>query len=301
MSRHGAHDPYQDPAGDSVDEAEAGESLYDADESDAEYRESRSNRRRRRAGRPAKAERRVWQKALIVVLISGLVLGLAAVGVFFFFTQRYLGNIEQIANPFVGIEEETRPAPPDPKSGKDPVTFLLVGSDSRDPDAEGPPGDRADVIMIMRITGPRNQVQFISIPRDSWVPIPGRGLNKINAAYAFGGPTLLIQTVEQLTGVRIDHFAAVDFFGFKEITDALGGVDVRVAETTSQGGVTFEQGLNHLNGAEALIYVRQRKGLPGGDLDRVQRQQNYLRAVMGRSSSRTCSATWAKPKISCWP
>ncbi|MDQ3735310.1 MAG: LCP family protein [Actinomycetota bacterium] len=281
MSRHGADDPYQDQDPDFLDGSEDGASLYDADESDPEYRESRSNRRRRRAGKPAKAERKGWQKALIVVLVSGLVLGLAAVGVFFFFTQRYLGNIEQIANPFVGIDEETRPPPPDAKSGEDPVTFLLVGSDSRDPDAEGPPGDRADVIMIMRISGPRNQVQFISIPRDSWVPIPGRGLNKINAAYAFGGPTLLIQTVEQLTGVRIDHFAAVDFFGFKEITDALGGVDVRVAETTSQGGVTFEQGLNHLNGAEALIYVRQRKGLPGGDLDRVQRQQNYLRAVMG--------------------
>ena len=281
MSRHGADDPYQDDEGDASDGSEDHESLYDADESDAENRESRSNRRRRKKGKPAKPPRKGWQKALIVVLISGLVLGLAAVGAFFFLTQRYLGNIDEIADPFVGIDEETRPPPPTPKSGEAPVTFLLVGSDSRDPSGVGPPGDRSDVIMIMRITGTRNQVQFISIPRDSWVPIPGRSLNKINAAYSFGGPTLLIQTVENLTGIRIDHFAAVDFAGFKEITDALGGVDVRVAETTSQGGVTFEKGLNHLNGDEALIYVRQRKGLPGGDLDRVQRQQNYLRAVMG--------------------
>jgi len=278
MSRHGARDPYQDSDDDSLDDSEDGASLYDSDdsdESDAQHRQSRRRRRRR-----DKPERKTWQKALIVVLISGLVLGLAAVGLFFFFTERYLGNIDRIPDPFVALEESTRPPPPDAKSGEDPVTFLLVGSDSRDPSAEGPPGDRADVIMIMRITGPRHHVQFISIPRDSWVSIPGEGLNKINAAYAFGGPTLLIQTVEQLTGVRIDHFAAVDFFGFKEITDALGGVDVRVAETTSQGGVTFEQGLNHLNGEEALIYVRQRKGLPGGDLDRVQRQQNYLRSIM---------------------
>jgi len=84
-----------------------------------------------------------------------------------------------------------------------------------------------------------------------------------------------------LSGIRIDHFAAIDFAGFKEITDALGGVDVRVAETTEQQGVVFRQGINHLNGDQALAYVRQRQGLPGGDLDRVQRQQNYLRAVMG--------------------
>ncbi|MBA3339688.1 MAG: LCP family protein [Geodermatophilaceae bacterium] len=218
---------------------------------------------------------------MIVVLISGLFLGLGAVGVFWFFTERYLGNIDRIADPFQGIDESSRPPAPEPVSGQTPVTFLLVGSDSRDPSGEGPPGDRSDVIMIMRITGERQLVQFISIPRDSWVPIPGRGLNKINASYSFGGPTLLIQTVEQLTGIRIDHFAAIDFAGFKEITDALGGVDVRVAETTSQGGVTFHQGVNHLNGTQALIYVRQRHGLPGGDLDRVQRQQNYLRAVMG--------------------
>ena len=230
------------------------------------------------AGR-SKRQRSPWRRALIIVLISGLVLGLGAVGAFWFFTERYLGNVERIANPFQDLDDSQRPAPASP-TGDPPVTFLLVGSDSRDPSGVGPPGDRSDVIMLMRITGNRQHVQFISIPRDSWVAIPGYGLNKINASYAFGGPSLLIQTVEAVTSVRIDHFAAVDFAGFKEITDALGGVDVQVAETTSQGGVTFTEGLNHLNGEEALIYVRQRKGLPGGDLDRVQRQQNYLRAIM---------------------
>ena len=271
--RHGAVDPdddqsfYESP----VDDDDG--SVSDA--WDADGRDEPAS-----TGKGPKRRRSPWRRALIIILVSGLVLGLGAVGAFFYFTERYLGNIDRIANPFEEIDESERPAAPAAPPGEPPITFLLVGSDSRDPSGEGPPGDRSDVIMIMRITGDRQQVQFISIPRDSWVAIPGYGVNKINASYAFGGPSLLIRTVESVTGVRIDHFAAVDFAGFKEITDALGGVDVRVAETTSQGGVTFNQGLNHLNGEEALIYVRQRRGLPGGDLDRVQRQQNYLRAIM---------------------
>jgi len=279
VSRHGADEPrnFSDDDYSLPGSSTGGSSLYDSDDDDPESTEESPSKRRRKRDRGPRSR---WKRALIVVLISGLVLGLGAVGLFWFFTERYLGNIDRIPNPFEAIEDTDRPAPADPKDGQEPLTFLLVGSDSRDPAAEGPPGDRSDVIMLMRITGERELVQFISIPRDSWVAIPGYGLNKINAAYAFGGPSLLIQTVEAVTGVRIDHFAAVDFSGFKEITDALGGVDVRVAETTSQGGVTFTQGLNHLNGEEALVYVRQRRGLPGGDLDRVQRQQNYLRAIM---------------------
>lgn len=233
-------------------------------------------------GPPGRRGRSRWQRALIIVLVSGLVLGLVAVGAFWFFTDRYLGNIDRIENPFLGIDEGERPAPatPEQESADTPLTFLLVGSDSRDPRGEGPPTARSDVIMLMRITADRQHVEFVSIPRDSWVPIPGEGLNKINAAYAFGGPRLLIRTIEGLTGNRIDHFAAVDFAGFREITDALGGVDVRVAETTTSRGVTFTAGINHLDGAQALVYVRQRYDLPGGDLDRVQRQQNYLRAIL---------------------
>lgn len=281
--RHGADEPRGDDADPFADPSDSESSLYDADDGDSDSGDSthaggsRSGRKRKRD----RAPRSRWRRALIIVLISGLVLGLGAVGLFWFFTERYLGNIDRIANPFEQIDESDRPPPPTPADDRPPpVTFLLVGSDSRDPSGEGPPGDRSDVIMIMRITGERDLVQFISIPRDSWVAIPGRGLNKINASYAFGGPSLLIQTVESVTGIRIDHFAAVDFGGFKEITDALGGVDVRVAETTTSRGVTFTQGLNHLDGTEALVYVQQRRGLPGGDLDRVQRQQNYLRAIM---------------------
>jgi LCP family protein required for cell wall assembly len=155
-----------------------------------------------------------------------------------------------------------------------------MGSDTRGhPTAGNLPDGRSDVIMIVRFSGDRKHAQVISIPRDSWVNIPGHGMNKINASYAFGGPTLLIQTVEQLTHVRIDHYAAIDFDGIIKVTDDLGGVDVYVAQTTHNGRYTFHQGLNHLNGAEAEMYLRQRYGLPGGDFDREKRHQQYLRAM----------------------
>jgi len=158
-----------------------------------------------------------------------------------------------------------------------------VGSDSREDTAEGEdPGARSDAIMIARFSADQRHAQLISIPRDSWVDIPGHGMNKINASYAFGGPSLLIQTVEQLTQVRIDHYVAIDFTGIIQVTDDLGGVDVVVAETTRNGPYTFEAGVNHLDGDEARWYLGQRYGLPGGDFDRVKRQQQYLRAMFGK-------------------
>jgi LCP family protein required for cell wall assembly len=146
--------------------------------------------------------------------------------------------------------------------------------------------------MIARFSADRQHAQLISIPRDSWVDIPGHGKNKINASYAFGGPTLLIQTVEQLTQVRIDHYVAIDFDGIIQVTDDLGGVDVYVAETTSNGPYTFPAGLNHLNGDQARWYLGQRYGLTGGDFDRVKRQQQYLRSMFGKLFS---SDTFTNP------
>src|SRR3712207_7981132 len=103
----------------------------------------------------------------------------------------------------------------------------------------------------------------------SWVDIPGHGMDKVNAAYAYGGPALLIRTVEQLTDVRIDHYVAIDFEGLAQVTDDLGGVDVVIAETTSNGPYTFPAGVNHLDGDQARSHLAQRYGQPGGDFDRA--------------------------------
>ncbi|MGY1774411.1 LCP family protein [Geodermatophilus sp. SYSU D00804] len=213
---------------------------------------------------------------VLVVLVGG---GL------WYLTDRYAGNIDRVSDVFADLDEGARPAPATPaeQASAAPVTFLLVGSDTRASAGAGiAEGGRSDAIMLARFSGDRQHAQLVSIPRDSWVDVPGHGMNKINAAYAFGGPSLLVQTVEQLTDVRIDHYVAIDFEGIIEVTDALGGVDVVVAETTSNGPYTFPAGVNHLDGDQVRWYLGQRYGLAGGDFDRVRRQQQYLEAMFSQ-------------------
>jgi LCP family protein required for cell wall assembly len=222
------------------------------------------------------------RRALKGLGIAALVLVVLAGGASWYLVERYAGNVQRVGDVFAEIPEAARPAPSTAATGE-PVTFLLVGSDSRaeTPDGEAP-GARSDAIMLARITGDREHAQLISIPRDSWVDVPGYGMNKINASYAYGGPALLIQTVEQLTGVRVDHYVAIDFDGLIQMTDDLGGVQVTVAETTSNGPFTFPAGPNQLDGEQARWYLGQRYGLPGGDFDRVKRQQQFLKSMFGQ-------------------
>lgn len=240
---------------------------------------------------PHRRRGRAWQRALVVLGTLALVVGLSVGGGVLYLTSRYSGEIDRVGDVFAGLSEQARPAAPTPADAAtataDPVTFLLVGSDSRGDTAPGEaPDARSDAIMIARFAADRRHAQVVSIPRDSWVDVPGYGMDKINAAYAHGGPTLLIQTVEQLTGVRIDHYAAIDFGGLIEVTDDLGGVDVVVPETTSNGPYTFTAGTNHLDGDQARWYLGQRYDLPGGDFDRVRRQQTYLREMFSQLFSR---------------
>src|SRR3954469_8684375 len=208
--------------------------------------------------------RRRLRRTLISLGVLALILATMIGGGLWYVTNRYGGNIDRVGDVFNGLDEGSRPAAASPtaagaQGAGDPVTFLLVGSDTRADIAAGDlPDARSDAIMIARFSGDRQHSQVISIPRDSWVDIPGHGKNKINAAYAFGGPTLLIQTVEQLTGVRIDHYAAIDFAGLVQVTDDLSGVDVVVQDTTTNGPYTFTAGENHLNGDQARWYVGQR-------------------------------------------
>ena len=234
---------------------------------------------------PTAGRHRRGKQVLIGLGILGLVLALVVGGGLWFLTNRYAGNIDRVGDVFTGIEEETRPAPAtaEQQADDEPVTFLLVGSDTRAELAPGEtPDGRSDAIMLARFSADRQHAQLISIPRDSWVDIPGHGRNKINASYSFGGPSLLIQTVEQLTQVRIDHYVAIDFDGLIQVTDDLGGVDVVVAETTRNGPYTFPAGVNHLDGDQARWYLGQRYGLPGGDFDRVKRQQQYLQSMFSK-------------------
>lgn len=230
------------------------------------------------------------------LLVGVLVLVLALSGAVFGITQNLASQVNRVPGVFAPLNATARPAP---GAGQ---TFLLVGTDSRSPDpttggeataSDFTPGaQRSDVIMLATIAPDGSHASLASIPRDSWVDIPGRGKNKINAAYSFGGPSLLISTVEQLTRVRVDHFAVIDFAGFQQMTDAAGGIDVNVGTATTEFGQNLAAGPQRLNGAQALAYVRQRHFLPAGDFDRVRRQQNALRAL---ASSAINSGTLTNP------
>ncbi|MEV6341991.1 LCP family protein [Actinoplanes sp. NPDC051851] len=176
--------------------------------------------------------------------------------------------------------------------------ILLVGSDSRDPDSKTDSANawRADTLMIMHVPADHKSAQIVSIPRDLWVNIPS-GNNaacstgsraKINAAFAFGGLPRAVRTVECMTDVHLDHVMAIDFGGFKEVTDALGGVDLNVDQTITsihKPYRKFTKGMMHMNGAQALDWVRQRKQFARGDFARMQHQQQFLKAIMDKAAS----------------
>ncbi|MEU9208960.1 LCP family protein [Streptomyces sp. NPDC048415] len=141
-----------------------------------------------------------------------------------------------------------------------------------------------DAIMVLHYgdSGP----YLVSIPGDSYVSIPGHGKNKINAAYALGGAKLLTRTVEQATGLRLDHYAETDFLGLVHMVDSLGGVTVCVpAGGLRDAGADFAAGCQHMNGARAVAYVRVRDAGPAGDLRRVKRQRQVVSAVARKGAS----------------
>jgi LCP family protein required for cell wall assembly len=134
---------------------------------------------------------------------------------------------------------------------------------------------------------PGGKPALISVPRDSYVDIPKSGKNKINAAYAFGGPELLVQTVEQNTGLRMDGYMEIGFGGFVNIIDALGGIRMCLPNAIKDhdSHIDLRKGCQTLSGTEALGYVRMRKADPLGDLGRVQRQREMLAAVADKAAS----------------
>ncbi|GAA2328547.1 LCP family protein [Streptomyces caniferus] len=180
-----------------------------------------------------------------------------------------------------------------PSAGRG-TNWLLIGSDSRT--ALTPQQRRdlhvgnndvrnTDTIMVLHYGdhGP----SLVSLPRDSYVPIPGHGSRKINEAFADGGPQLLTRTVEQATGLRIDHYAEVNFLGFVQVVDALDGVRLCLDKPLrdERSGADFPAGCRRMNGTQALAYVRARYADPEGDLGRVKRQRQLLGAVADEMAS----------------
>lgn len=187
---------------------------------------------------------------------------------------------------------------PDRPAAASGTTWLLVGSDSRqdltaDQQSElatgGDTGNgRTDTILLVHVPGfgSSTPTTMVSIPRDSYVPIPGYGNDKINAAFAMGGAPLLAQTVEQATGLRLDHYAEVGFGGFASLVDAVGGVTMCPTEPMSDplAGIDVPAGCQELDGRTALGFVRTR-ATPRADLDRMNNQRMFMSALLHRTVS----------------
>ncbi|PFG47374.1 LytR family transcriptional attenuator [Amycolatopsis sulphurea] len=268
------------------------------------------HRRPGRAGRAGRVTRRI-------ALGLASVLALGATGYAYVTKDRLQNNVSttDVLTPRPG-------EPPAPSANDGGTDILLVGSDART-DAQGnalPPkmlkslrteekaGINTDTIILLRFPRNGGKPSGISIPRDSWVTVPGRGQSKINSAYGVAkaaaeneqraqgehdqaklerdsdaaGRRVLLQAVQDLTQVRVDHYAEVNLLGFSLLTEALGGVQVCLnhATTDKDSGANFTRGVQTVSGGEALSFVRQRKNLPNGDLDRIKRQQAFLTSAL---------------------
>ncbi|MGK5520532.1 LCP family protein [Micromonospora sp. URMC 107] len=241
----------------------------------------------RQPGKHAKPRRR-WRRVALISLLVVALLGGGGMIAGGLYLRSVESDIERV-DAFADVPEEGRPQ----AVAKGAMNILILGSDTRDPESTS--GSRTDTIILAHLPKDRSSAQLISIPRDTWVPVPrskdgnegGRDA-KINAAYAWGGVPLMVQTVEKFTSVRIDHVMMVDFAGFKEIIDALGGIDINAEKTFTSIHPpfrTFRQGVQRMDGETALDYSRQRKQFPDGDFARIRHQQQVIKAILDRAVS----------------
>ena len=225
-------------------------------------------RRKRRLGR-----------VLLIILLAILVL----IGATWLYLELNLNRVEALG------DYDGRPAA---AAG---TNWLIVGSDSRaDLSAEDQErlatgdakGQRTDTMMLLHVPDNDTKPTLVSLLRDSYVDIPGHGKNKLNAAYAFGGPKLLAKTVELNTKLRLDHYVEIGFGGFANLVDAVGGVDMCLKDPINdpKAGINLPAGCQELNGQQALGYVRTR-ATPRADLDRVIHQREFVAALTHKATS----------------
>lgn len=229
--------------------------------------------------RSRRPRRRRWPRvigAIILVIVLLIVAGLV-----------YLDSTLNRVN---ALEDYTG------RPGDTPGTnWLMVGTDSRkgmskeqrDNLATGTAaGQRTDSMMLLHVPESGDKPTLVSLPRDSYLPIKGHGHNKLNASFAFGGPRLLVNTVENVTGVHVDHYMEINFAGFVDVVDAVGGVHMcnKKRMKDPKAGIDLPPGCHDLEGKNALGFVRTRHS-GRGDIDRVKRQRQFLSALISKATS----------------
>jgi len=247
---------------------------------------SRSAPGRGGPSRPARTGRRWLRPRRIVAILCAL---LALLIVLVAGTYFYLNS--QLIRRNVLVSYAGRPAV---SAGQN---WLIAGSDSRQGLTRKEErqlatgfdigGGRSDTIMVLHIPSNGGPSVLVSLPRDSYVPIPGYADNKINAAYSLGGPKLLAETVQNVTGLRIDHYMGIGFGGFVSVVNAIGGVRMclKAPLYDRASGARLKKGCQTLNGGQALAYVRTRHNFADQDLQRVQNQRLFLRALLTKMTS----------------
>ncbi len=246
-----------------------------------------------RTGRRRQARARRRKRRLKIIAISTAAVLVAGVGASYAIIRKLEGNITTL-DAFGQLDEDR---PVETGSG-DPIDILVMGSDTRSGDNAAlggkAEGARSDTTIAMHIAGDRKSATAVSIPRDTMVDIPAcpldngkesrAGFGQFNSAFTTGGPTCTIKTVESITGITFEHFVVVDFTGFVGMVDAVGGVDICLAEPLKdrQANVNLPDGQQTVNGQQALGVVRSRHNSlgDGGDLDRIDHQQQFLGAMI---------------------
>ncbi len=195
-----------------------------------------------------------------------------------------------------------------PSSG--PVNILIAGVDTRGGltrrqelrlHVGAAISSNSDTLMLVHIPANHESAQVVSLPRDSWVNIPGHGMNKINAAYGLGGPQLMVRTVEQATGLQVNDYVEVDFLGFVKVINAVGGVNICLpfAVDDSYSGLHMSAGRHHVNGITALKFVRDRHSFALSDLQRIKDQQQLIASLVSEATQPACWQTRSSSSRCC--
>ena len=227
-------------------------------------------------------KRRRWLKIVLISVAVVVVGAVAASAAYIYSIDRSVTQNIKREN-VMPSENPTAPRPSADPAATGAMNFVLLGSDSRDPGDSG--AGRSDSIMVVHLNKAHDEAYITSFPRDMWVDIPGHGKGKINAAFAYGGTQLMVQTLESVLGTRMDHVVMVDFEGFIKLTESLGGVTVNNKNAFSSHGFDYPKGEITIKGEEALWFVRERKSLPNGDLDRAENQRMVIKAIVAKGLS----------------